>query len=187
MILAVNAESRGAQLELIGGRIIRYGIVMMLLWIGALKFAAYEAEGVHGLMSHSPLMSWLYAFLTVSQAARLIGIVEIILALMILTRAFAPRVSAIGSLGVIVMSLITLSFVLTTPGVWQDGYGFPFLSANPGGFLAKDILLLGGAVWTAGEALLASRVTRLDPLDSRDTERVPASSGQRVGGSASLR
>jgi len=66
-------------------------------------------------------------------------------------------VSAIGSLGVIVMSLITLTFVFTTPGVWQPGYGFPFPSPMPGQFLAKDILLLGAAIWTAGEAWRAAR------------------------------
>jgi len=38
----------------------------------------------------------------------------------------------------------------------QPGYGFPFLSMT-GGFLAKDILMLGAAVWTAGEALRAAR------------------------------
>ena len=82
--------------------------------------------------------------------------VEIILGILIAARAFAPQLSAIGSMGAIVMSLITLSLLLTTPGVWQAGYGFPFLSGNPGGFLAKDVLLLGAAVWTAGEARMAA-------------------------------
>ncbi len=55
------------------------------------------------------------------------------------------------------MFLITLSFLLTTPGVWQPGYGFPALSPSPGQFLAKDLVLLGAAIWTAGEALRAAR------------------------------
>ncbi len=54
------------------------------------------------------------------------------------------------------MFLTTLSFALTTPGVWQPGYGFPFPSPMPGQFLAKDILSLGAALWTAGEALRAA-------------------------------
>jgi uncharacterized membrane protein YkgB len=53
------------------------------------------------------------------------------------------------------MFLITLSFILTTPGVWQEGYGFPALS-GAGQFLIKDLLLLGAAIWTAGEALQAA-------------------------------
>lgn len=66
--------------------------------------------------------------------------------------------SAIGSLGAIVMFLITLTLLLTTPGVWQPGYGFPAVSAMPGQFLAKDLVLLGAAMWTAGEALRAARM-----------------------------
>ncbi len=87
----------------------------------------------------------------------LIGVIEIVLGLLIATRPFAPMLSAIGSFGVIIMSLITLTFIFTTPGVWQPGYGFPYPSPMPGQFLAKDLMLLGAAVWTAGEALLAAR------------------------------
>ena len=56
------------------------------------------------------------------------------------------------------MFLITLSFLLTTPGVWQPSLGFPALSPSPGQFLAKDLVLLGAAIWTAGEALRAARL-----------------------------
>ena len=48
------------------------------------------------------------------------------------------------------MFLITLSFLLTTPGVWQPSLGFPALSPSPGQFLSKDLVLLGAAIWTAG-------------------------------------
>ena len=53
-------------------------------------------------------------------------------------------------------ALITLSFLLTTPGVWEPGYGFGFLSAMPGQFLAKDLVLLGVSIWTAAEAWQAA-------------------------------
>ncbi len=58
------------------------------------------------------------------------------------------------------MFLITMTFVLSTPGVWQPGYGFPFPSPFPGQFLAKDLLFLGASIWTAGEALGAARLER---------------------------
>ncbi len=153
---ATRNDGPGQSLYRFGGLILRYGLVMMLIWIGALKFAKYEAEGVQMLASHSPLLSWGYSLMSVRGFAQSLGVVEIILGILIATRAFAPKLSAIGSMGAIVMSLITLSLLLTTPGVWQAGYGFPFLSGNPGGFLAKDVLLLGAAVWTAGEALMAA-------------------------------
>ncbi len=142
-------------LDGLGEKIIRYSMVAILLWVGALKFAAYEAEGIQGLVANSPLLSWGYSVLSVQSFAVLIGVIEITLGLLIATRPVAPKLSAIGSLGVIPMALITLTFVFTTPGVWQPGYGFPFLSMT-GAFLAKDLLLLGAAVWTAGEALRAA-------------------------------
>ena len=45
---------------------------------------------------------------------------------------------------------------VTTPG-WEPSLGgFPALSAMPGQFLLKDVVLLGVALWTAGEALAAA-------------------------------
>ncbi len=40
----------GAKLERVGAAIIRYGLVILLLWVGMLKFAAYESEGFYKLM-----------------------------------------------------------------------------------------------------------------------------------------
>jgi len=154
----VETHGAGRTLEEIGAKVIRYGLVVILLSVGALKFTAYEAEGIQGLVANSPLMSWGYSVLSVRGFSALIGVIEIILGLLIATRPFAPKLSAIGSIGAIFMFLITLTFLLTTPGVWQPGYGFPFPSPMPGQFLVKDLMLLGAAIWTAGEALRASRV-----------------------------
>lgn len=152
-----NTSDLGPTLESVGAVIIRYGLVIILLSVGALKFTAYEAEAIQGLVANSPLMSWMLSILTVQGVSMLIGTIEIVLGLLIATRPFAPQISAIGSIGAIIMFLITLSFLLTTPGVWQPGYGFPFPTPMPGQFLLKDILLLGAAVWTAGEALRAAQ------------------------------
>ena len=145
-------------LERVGHNILRYGLVVILVSVGALKFTAYETEGIQGLVTHSPLLSWANGAFGASGFSAVLGVIEIALGLMIASRAFAPKVSAIGSMGAIVMFAITLSFLLTTPGVWQTGYGFPFPSPMPGQFLLKDILLLGAAVWSAGEAWRAATV-----------------------------
>jgi uncharacterized membrane protein YkgB len=53
--------------------------------------------------------------------------------------------------------LTTLTFLITTP-VWESRLGgFPALSAMPGPFLLKDVVLLGAALYKAGEALEAAR------------------------------
>ena len=34
------------RLKMIGTHVARYGLVIVLLWIGGMKFTAYEAEGI---------------------------------------------------------------------------------------------------------------------------------------------
>ncbi len=153
-------DSLPRSLEAVGGRVLPYGLGLVLFWVGALKFTSYEAEGVDRFASNSPLLSWADQLLGMRGFSSLVGIIEISLATLIATRPVLPKLSAVGYLGAIVMFVITLSFLLTTPGVWQPGYGFPALSPAPGQFLAKDLVLLGTAIWTAGEALRASDPTR---------------------------
>lgn len=135
---------------------LRYGLVLIFLWMGCLKFLEYEAKGIEPLVMNSPIWSWVYQSIGLRPLSNLIGVIEISVGLLIATRSFAPKLSAIGSIGSIIIYLITLSFLLTTPGVWEPGYGFPALSPMPGGFLAKDLVLLGASFWTAGEALRAA-------------------------------
>lgn len=151
-----STQSTERILEDIGARLLHYGLVIILIWIGALKFAAYEAESIQGLVANSPLLAWGYNLMSPYGFARLIGVSEILFGVLIAVRPFAPKLSALGSLGAIVTFVITLSFILTTPGVWQEGYGFPALSII-GSFLVKDLILLGAALWTLGEALQAVR------------------------------
>ena len=154
MNTTVNTEINSAtKLEHVGAGIIRYGLAIVLLWVGMLKFTAYEAEGIKPLVDNSPLLSWAYSVTTVQGFSNILGVIEILLGILIACRSISPKASAIGSIGAMIMFLITLSLIFSTPGVWQPEYGFPFLSPMPGQFVAKDILLFGAATWTAGEAL----------------------------------
>lgn len=155
-----NANGLGYTLENVGTNVLRYGLVIILLWVGSLKFTAYEAEGIKGLVENSPLMSWMLHITSIYGVAAFIGVTEIMTGILIATRSFAPKISAIGSILGIITFLTTLTFVFTTPGVWQTGYGFTFTSPMPGQFLAKDIILLGASIWTAGEALRASMTNK---------------------------
>lgn len=153
------------KLTIAGAFIIRYGLAIVLIYVGALKFTTYEAEGIKPLVENSFLLSWAYSIFSVKSFAAILGVIEIILGVLIAMRKFNPKFSAIGSIGAIAMFIITLSFLISTPAAWQQDYGFPFPSPMPGQFLFKDILLLGAAIWTAGEALLAARQKdHLQPL-----------------------
>lgn len=157
--VATTHSERGAggTLERIGGYLIRYGLALTLIWVGALKFFAYEAEAIQPLAANSPLLSWVYSILSVQAFAMALGIGEIALGLMIAARPIAPLISAVGSLGAVILFAVTLTFLLTTAGAWQPGLGVPFLSPMPGQFLAKDLTLFAVSIWTAGEALRAAQ------------------------------
>jgi uncharacterized membrane protein YkgB len=146
-----------ARLEGIGGGILRYSVVGILLYFGAFKFTATEAQAIQPLIAHSPLLGWLYAVLSVQGVSTLVGVVELAAALLIAARPFAPRLCALGSGLAILTFLTTLSFLATTPGVWEQppDYFLPVPSLV-GAFLLKDLFLLGAAVWSAGEALGAA-------------------------------
>ena len=131
---------------------LRYSLAIVLFWIGGMKFTAYEAAGIQGLIATSPLMSWMYRILSIQAASNIIGVAELTIAILILLRPFSPRAAFIGSLGAIAMFFTTLSFMLSLPaGVWADGHGFPMLG-EAGGFLIKDVVLLGVSLAIAVEA-----------------------------------
>jgi reactive chlorine resistance protein C len=142
------------RLAAIGIHISRYGLVVVLLLIGVLKFTAGEAAGIQPLVAHSPLMSWMYAVLSVQGTSNAIGIIEIVIAVLIGLRPVLPKASFAGSLGGAITFLLTISFLFTTPGAVALKYGFPVLG-GAGQFLIKDLVLLGASLWTAAEAFAA--------------------------------
>ncbi len=148
-------ENRGqtkSQFEITGDILIRYGLVLVVGWIGAMKFTSYEAHGIQPLVAHSPLLGWMHNFLSVQAFSNLLGIAEIAIAVLIALRPLSAKLSAIGSAAAVLMFLTTLSFLFSTPG-WEPSLGgFPALSALPGQFLLKDVVLFAAAVSTFGEA-----------------------------------
>src|SRR4029077_6296925 len=62
-----------------GIEILRYGLVIVLLWIGGMKFTSYEAAGIAPLEMHSPLMNWLYVLMGQRNVSDLLGVIEIAL------------------------------------------------------------------------------------------------------------
>ncbi|MEO5735137.1 MAG: DUF417 family protein [Rubrivivax sp.] len=143
-----------------GGFALRWSLVLIFLWFGFMKFTAYEAKGIAPLVMHSPLLSWAYNLLGERGFASTLGVVELAIGVLIALRPVSARASGIGSVASIITFIVTLTFILTTPGVWQEGYGFPYLSGPIGQFLIKDVVLLAASIWTAGEAFRAARFNR---------------------------
>jgi uncharacterized membrane protein YkgB len=150
---AAQAEEIISRITALGHRVLRYGLALVIGWIGMMKFTGYEAQGIEPLVAHSPLLGWMYRTWTVRQFAAGLGVIEISIAILIALRPWSRKASAIGSAVAVLMFLTTLSFLFSTPG-WEPSLGgFPALSGAVGQFLLKDVVLLGAAIWSLGEAL----------------------------------
>jgi reactive chlorine resistance protein C len=151
----ISSKEASARIRAVGFVLLRYGLVLVIAWIAAMKATEYEAKGIQPLIAHSPLLSWGYQVWTVRHFTMIIGATELIIAALIAMRHWSAKASAIGSAGAVLMFLTTLSFLFSTPG-WEPSLGgFPALSGDVGEFLIKDIVLLGAALWSLSEALAA--------------------------------
>jgi uncharacterized membrane protein YkgB len=172
---------RAANLDRVGMGLLRLGLIVVLCWIGGLKLADYEADGIVPLVANSPLMNFFYHYpapdyrqymnkegevIPAHQQwnesngtysfSHLLGAVIVLIGVLIAAYPVVPQVSAIGSFLLILMSLTTLSFLVTTPEAWVPAlgastHGFPYLS-GVGRLIIKDAIMLGAAVVTLSDS-----------------------------------
>lgn len=102
-------------------------------------------------------MGWLYNIFPVYTFSALLGVFEVTAAALLAVKPVAPKLSMLGSLQAIVLFVLTISFLFTTPGVAEPaGGGFPAISLT-GEFLLKDVPLLGLSFWALADAIRAMR------------------------------
>ena len=170
-----------SRLDRVAMAMLRAGLVLVLIWIGGLKFASYEADGIVPLVANSPLTSFLYhhpapeyrhymnkegELKPVNRAWHQtngtypvsygLGVIIVSLGILIALYPIRPELSAIGSFLLIFMALTTLSFLITTPEAWvpalgDANHGFPYLS-GVGRLVVKDSIMLGAAFLTMTDA-----------------------------------
>src|SRR5260370_10136175 len=107
--LRVKGKAVVRSIDKISAFVLRYGLVLVVFWIGCLKFTAYESKGVFNHASHSPLLAWTYYILDVRDFSRGLGVVEIAIALLIAARPGRPQPSIAGTLAGMGMILTHLS------------------------------------------------------------------------------
>lgn len=130
------------------------GLILVLGWIGGMKFTAPEAAGVYPLLTSSPLFSWWApVYFSKQMASNIIGIIELLTVICLTGWWWNKRVLQLGLLMSALTFVTTLSFMVSFDGTWTGG--FPYL-ASSGHFLLKDLLLLAATI-----ALMAE--TRLRP------------------------
>lgn len=175
---------QAARFDRVGVVVTRIGLVVVLVWIGSLKAFRYEDEGIVPFVANSPLMSFLYREPAgeyrqhMNREGELVpahrewhqlngtyafayglGSVIVALGVMIAVHPWLPQVSAVGSFLVFGMSLVTLSFLVTTPECWVPAlgspeHGFPLLS-GAGRLVVKDVIMAGTALVTMADSAKA--------------------------------
>lgn len=175
MFESFNAALRQiGKLDSLGVHLMRLGIAVVFLWIGALKFVPYEADSITPFVANSPVMSFFYehpqdykahlthegelnpqkrAWQTANNTYGFsdgLGMVEILIGLLVLSNPLSRRTGLLGGALAFATPLVTLSFLITTPEAWVadlgDGqHGFPYLSGG-GRLVLKDVLMLAGAL-----------------------------------------
>ncbi|MBJ7484501.1 DUF417 family protein [Brevundimonas sp.] len=146
-----------ARTSLDGRAALRFGIALILIWFGYMKFLPYEAEGVAGLAQTYWLFGWMYPLIGVAGASIVIGVLEITGGVLIALGGRFAWAGLVGALMGTATFVVTLSFFFTAPGIVHEGYAFPALGST-GQFLAKDIGLLAICVFLALDA--RARLTR---------------------------
>ncbi|MEJ8566424.1 YkgB family protein [Elongatibacter sediminis] len=132
---------------------VRYALILILGWMGAMKFTGYEAEAIQGLVASSPLMSWLYGIGCQQTVSNGIGVIELVTAAALAVGPFNRAIAIFGAALAVAIFSVTLSFLFTAPG-WEASLGgFPALSVVPGQFLLKDLVL-----WTVSISLLVRAI-----------------------------
>jgi reactive chlorine resistance protein C len=111
----MNTVEIGARVRTIGTAMLRYGVVVMLLMIGSSKWTPTEAEAIGPWVTNSPFLSWIYRIASVQAGSEIIGIIEILAAVLIALRRWVPKATVIGSVMASGTFVVTLSFLATTP------------------------------------------------------------------------
>lgn len=160
---------------------IRIAIFIVMAWIGGLKAFQYEADGIVPFVANSPLMSFFYSKeapdykqyknkegelipenIAWHQQNRTyifsyaLGGVILTIGLLTLLGLVNAKAGLTGGLLTFGMSIVTLSFLFTTPEVYVPDlggpdHGFPFLS-GAGRLVLKDIIMMGAGLVVASDA-----------------------------------
>lgn len=113
--------------------------IIILLWLGAAKFADFEALGIKSLIENHPLMSWTYNIWSYRTVSAMIGVIEIATGIFLIVGLFKHNLLKWAGLLMVLTFLFTLSFLFTTPGIWKYKEGFPVTDF----FILKDLVFLG--------------------------------------------
>lgn len=126
------------------------GVVLPLLLIGHSKFSPVEVAALKQLVSGTPWLAWMPSAFGDIGTARLLGVVEISTALLLCVSPWVPLAGVAGGGLASLTFFVTTSMLFALP-IWEtEG---PTVLNSLGGFLIKDVSLLGVSVLLLAESL----------------------------------
>ena len=131
--------------------VLRYGLGLVIIWLGFLKFKNSEADYTYQLISGGYL-SWVLQYLTPYALNQIVAYLQIVIGVLIMLKPISRSLSFWGGLAAVIMLLFSVSMLFTSNVVWQTGYGFPELS-KVGQTILKDFVLFGAAAWCVGDSI----------------------------------
>lgn len=128
-----------------------FGLVLVLAWIGGMKFTLVEAQGIDPLIRSHFALSWMTGLLGLQGVSFVIGIIELITVAALLGFWFNSRFLLIGLAMSAITFVLTLTFLISFGNSWSAELGgFPALSRT-GHFLLKDLGMLATCFALAAE------------------------------------
>jgi len=169
-----------AESQTIAIQFLRISVFIVMAWIGGLKAFQYEADGIVPFVANSPIMNFLYAHPKEYAShknkegevvpkniawnksngtyafASVLGAVIVLIGFLTLSGIWSAKTGLLGGLLTCVMSLVTLSFLITTPESYVPDlggadYGFPFLS-GAGRLVVKDLIMMAAGLAVAADS-----------------------------------
>lgn len=112
-------------------------VAMVLFWIGGMKFLELEAKGIEPLVAASPFMSWMYDYFSVLTASYIIGVYDIVFAILLGIGLWLnlPKLILVSGLACGAVFVMTQTFLFSTPGAFSA----ETIITGLGHFVIKDL------------------------------------------------
>jgi Protein of unknown function, DUF417 len=134
------------------------GMVLPLLLIGVSKFAAVEVEALKPVVGGAPWLAWMYTVFGPVNTARLMGVVEIVTALLLIASVWIPRAGVAGGAIAGGIFCVTLSLLASVP-IWEAGSGPPWRRSRFSSDAAAEASASDGChVAKAGKTAMQRRI-----------------------------
>lgn len=166
-------------------KFLQISVFIVMAWIGGLKAFQYEADGIVPFVANSPFMSFLYQKKAPEYQqyknpegkmvlknmnwnksngtyifSYTLGTVIVLIGLLNLAGVWNDKMGLAGGILTFLMSLVTLSFLITTPEAYVPNlggdlptpqFGFPYLS-GAGRLVLKDVIMMAAGLVMASES-----------------------------------